>query len=87
MAEATEMTASTATEPETDFYVLAWGLVAATVCTSLPIEDATKRLNLELPTGISSRWAPAPDKTFHTGEPNPHQCAQYAAHQHVLFQC
>lgn len=71
----------------TDFYILSWGLVATTVCTSLSRKDAAARLNREMPTGISSRWAISRAKTFHTGEPHPHQCETFPTHKHYLFHC
>ena len=73
--------------PETDFYILATGLVATSVCTSLSRKEATARLNREVPTGISSRWVISRDKTFHTGEPNPHTCETFSTHKHYLFNC
>jgi hypothetical protein len=74
-------------EPEADFYIIAWGLVTTSVCTSLSRKDATARLNREMPTGISSRWVISTDKTFATGEKHPHQCATFPAHKHYLFNC
>ena len=70
-----------------DFYILAWGLVAASVCTSLPRKDVAARLNREMPTGISSHWALSKDKTFRTGERNPHQCETFPTHKHYLLNC
>jgi hypothetical protein len=70
-----------------EFTVISWGLVAASVCTSLPLPEATARLNLELPTGISSRWQPSEDPTFATGQPNPCPCEQRSGNQHYLFNC
>jgi hypothetical protein len=78
---------TTETTPGIDFYILAWGLVTASVCTSLNRKDATARLNSQLPTGISSRWAISKEKTFATGEPMPHQCETFATHKHYLFHC
>ena len=68
------------------FSVYALGLVCASVCTNLSIEDAAKRLNLEHPTGISSRWAKA-DEAFSDGSPNPHSCEKDSRLQHYLFHC
>jgi len=71
-----------------DFYILGSpGLVCTSVCTSLSVKEATARLNMEVPTGISSRWAKSKDKTFATGEPNPHRCETYSDHKHYLFNC
>lgn len=70
-----------------DFVVIGWGLVAATVCTTLPIEEATRLLNVEVPTGISSPWSPATEDTFANGMPQPGKCEQDAARMHYLFHC
>ena len=78
---------TTALPAETDFYILAWGLVATTICTSLNRRDATARLNREMPTGISSRWRISRAKTFATGEPHPGQCETFPTHTHFLFHC
>jgi len=43
--------------PKVDFQIMHVGLIDAVICTSLPIEGATARLNREYPTGISSKWA------------------------------
>lgn len=70
------------------FYAYAVGLVAASVCTSLSLEEATERLNSEHPTGISSHWQPSKDERFHTGQPNPCPCQQNPdTHKHYLFNC
>jgi hypothetical protein len=72
----------------TDFELLGSpGLVCASVCTSLSVRDATLRLNREVPTGIASRWAKSRDKTFATGETNPHACTEHPGHRHLLFNC
>lgn len=70
-----------------EFVVLAWGLVSASVCTSFPLAEATRRLNLELPTGISSAWAPAAEPRFAGGEPNPGPCPDRPGFVHYLFHC
>ena len=43
--------------PNIDFEILHIGVCQAVICTRLPIEEATNRLNAESPTGISSKWA------------------------------
>ncbi len=48
--------AGTKAKPSVDFEALHIGLVDAVICTRLPIDEATARLNRESPTGISSRW-------------------------------
>jgi len=40
-----------------DFEILHIGLCDAVICTRLPIEEATKRLKAESPTGIDSSWS------------------------------
>lgn len=42
---------------EVDFEILQVGLTAAVICTRLPIEEATGKLNAQSPTGISSPWS------------------------------
>jgi hypothetical protein len=43
-------------KPNVDFEVLHIGICDAVICTRLPIEEATSRLNRESPTGIGSKW-------------------------------
>lgn len=70
-----------------DFEIYTWGLVNASVCTSLPVENATQRLNDALPTGVGP-WYPAEDKTFLFGQPNPNPCERRpSTHKHYLFHC
>lgn len=71
-----------------DFIAYAVGLCCASVCTSLPIEEATKRLNTEHPTGVTSLWEPSKDPTFSGGQSNPCPCDQHPdTHKHYLFNC
>lgn len=56
-----------------EFEVYGLGIVCASVCTSLTAEEAELALNVEAPTGISSRWTLSGDKTFLTGGPRPCQ--------------
>lgn len=75
------------TKADYDFMLYSVGLIAASVCTSLPIEKATERLNLEHPSGVTP-WHPSEDKTFRSGEPNPCPCDRYPeTHKHYLFNC
>jgi hypothetical protein len=70
-----------------DFTAYAVGFVFASVCTSLTDAEATERLNLVHPTGISSRWSIA-DEPFRTGEPNGCPCNDRPdTHRHILFAC
>ncbi|HYQ69048.1 hypothetical protein [Actinophytocola sp.] len=75
------------TDTTPDFVLIGYGLVYASVCTSLDDEQATARLNMEWPTGISSRWTKSSDK-FHGGYPNPRPCERKPdTHRHILFVC
>jgi hypothetical protein len=69
------------------FDIYTWGLLEASVCTDLSDEKATQRLNLELPTGISSQWRISPED-FLDGTPNGSPCnQQWEGRRHVLFHC
>jgi hypothetical protein len=70
-----------------DFRAYAVGICAASVCTSLDDDEATRRMNLEHPTGIGSPWRISEDKQFRTGEPMPCPCPDAPTHRHVLFNC
>jgi hypothetical protein len=48
--------ANSKARPEIDFEILHIGICDAVICTRLPIEEATRRLNMERPTGIRSCW-------------------------------
>lgn len=39
-----------------DFEILHVDLIYAVICTRLPIDEATERLNIASPTGIHSQW-------------------------------
>ena len=70
------------------FTILSIGVVYASVCTSLTVEEATEALNRAAPTGISSAWALSDDKTFANGTPMPCPCEPNpATHKHYLFNC
>lgn len=69
-----------------DFFCYSWGLVYASVCTSLSDEEATHQLNLTHPTGVSP-WKIA-DEPFRSGQPNPLPCERNPqTHRHILFNC
>lgn len=72
-----------------DFEAYSVGLVCASVCTSLPIKEATKQLNSDQPTGIDSQWHRSRDKTFSDGKTkNGASCEQHPkTHKHYLFNC
>lgn len=69
------------------FEAYAVGLVCASVCTDLPLDAATARLNHDYPTGISSPWEPSQDATFADGQPNPCPCDETPGRTHYLFNC
>lgn len=70
-----------------DFQVYSTGLVAASVCSSLPIEKITEKLNQCYPTGIASKWELSEDKFFADGTTMPCQCSDYPNNKHYLFNC
>lgn len=69
-----------------EFTAYAVGFVSASVCTSLPDEDATRRLNIEHMTGVHP-WVISDDETFADGTPHPCPCPDSEEHRHVLFHC
>ena len=70
-----------------DFEIYSTGLAFCSVCSSLTPEKTTDRLNLEMPTGISSEWKIS-DSAFSSGESNPCPCNLYPdTHKHYLFSC
>jgi len=71
-----------------DFDAYRVGLCNASVCSSLDIEETTRKLNQEYPTGIVSKWKLSEEPTFRTGEPNGCPCDLYPeTHKHYLFSC
>lgn len=56
--------------PSIDFEILQTGIVDSVICTRLPIEEATKRLNAEAPTGTSHRWVYDGKATNHSPCPD-----------------
>lgn len=71
-----------------EFETYRMGLVYASVCTSLPLEVATERLNAEHPTGGQSAWEPSENESFATGQSNPCACNDHPeTHRHYLFTC
>lgn len=70
-----------------EFMPYSVGLVHASVCTSLPPEEAEKRLNETHPTGISSAWKLSDNSRFASGHPNPCDCPDHKGFKHYLFDC
>lgn len=75
-----------------DFQVISYGLVYASVCSSLSEEETTAQLNLVHPTGAAYtchlRWKPSTDERFPTGQPNPCKCElRPDTHAHRLYSC
>lgn len=70
-----------------DFELYAAGGGCASVCTTLPDEEATEQLNRVYPTGIRSRWEVS-DDDFADGSTNPCPCDDHPeTHRHILFNC
>lgn len=75
------------------FIVYSEGFVCTSVCTNLPIKEATERLNTEQPTGIGSQWHKSTDKTFSDGKisdgktKNGAACPYNKGNKHYLFNC
>jgi hypothetical protein len=71
-----------------DFEAYKVGLCTASVCTSLPLEEALEQMNVLHPTGISSKWELSQDKTFKGGQSNPCPCEDKPkTHKHYLLSC
>lgn len=65
------------------------GLVSCSACApaDMPIEEVTRLVNLQTPTGISSQWELSDDDEFALGVPMPCVCDQDASRMHYLFNC
>lgn len=70
-----------------EFEAYSVGICNASVCTSLPVNAAEQRLNVEHPTGIGMKWKLSKDKTFAGGQPMPCDCRDYPGNKHYLFHC
>lgn len=68
------------------FEIYATGLLHTSVCTNLTIEEATERLNKELPTGISNGWQ-LHEGDFADGHSNSCVCEENTNYKHYLFSC
>lgn len=70
------------------FTPYAVGICSASVCTSLPIDEAVARMNEECPTGIESKWALSNDTHFRGGAENGCPCTDSPeTHRHWLLNC
>ena len=85
MSEPTFDQDDVSTWPDTVIY--ASGLCYSSACTKDSDEVATRKLNLQHPTGIASQWSVDASPTFASGEPNPTPCPDDPARRHVLFSC
>ena len=74
-------------QPASIFAAYGVGPLYASCCTNLSVEEATRLLNAEHPTGIFSPWKLLADPTFSGGEPNPSPCERYSGCKHYLFSC
>lgn len=74
---------------ETELEVYSNGLCYCSICTNLDSVAMIENLvNLENPTGTSSRWKISKDPTFNSGDPNPCPCNQKPnTHKHYLLEC
>lgn len=71
-----------------DFAIYSYGIVYCSVCSSLSIEETTKRVNKENPTGSELRWQLSKNPTFASGTPHPCPCHDAPdTHKHYLFVC
>ncbi len=50
------MSGDTKAKDGVNFQILNVGLLNAVICTRLLVPEATRRLNAESPTGLSSKW-------------------------------
>ncbi len=70
-----------------DFTIYGWGILYASVCSSLPPAETEARLNRDMPSGTTYGWAHAPEP-FTDGTPNPCPCHDFPeTHKHYLFRC
>ena len=83
-----DATADEATADTEPCSMLSVGLCCASVCTSLPIDEALAWVNTQHPTGLSGRWELSEDDKFSSGESNPCECNDHpATHKHYLLEC
>jgi hypothetical protein len=71
-----------------EFEAYSIGICSASICTSLPIEEAVKRMNDENPTFISSDWELADDEYFLDNKNlNGCNCPDHEGNKHYLLTC
>ena len=70
-------------------HVYSEGPVALCACypDDMPLDDVITEVNRQRPTGIRSKWSPALEPTFATGQPNPCPCNATEGRTHRLFHC
>jgi len=68
-------------KPSVDFEILHIGLCDTVICTRLPIEEASARLNRESPSGASHPWA------FDGKAPNQNPCPDGQGKTHYRLFC
>lgn len=80
-------TVTVPTEMPAEPYLVIYGtgLCYASVCTNVPDDEATSKLNASHPTGVSP-WAISAE-SFAAGEPNPTPCPDRSDCRHILFDC
>ena len=69
--------------------VYAYGLINVSCCASDDLNKVAieRAVNMEFPTGISSRWEIAEETEFAEGEPMPSPCPHSVERQHWLLHC
>ncbi len=71
-----------------DFTLLREGILFSLICTSLPIEEATDRMNRLHPAGTEHGWMLSERTEFRHGEPHPCACQEHPeTHKHYLMVC
>ena len=75
------MKSNTKAKVSVDFEILHIGLVDVVICTRLPINEATARLNRESPSGVSHSWE------FDGGKENKFPCPDGQGKTHYRLFC
>jgi hypothetical protein len=53
----------------------------------MTVEEVVNAINLQNPTGISSKWQISENEKFRSGEPNPCVCERDPDRRHYLMVC